>query len=257
MAMASTSEDSSARPMISLFTLLILESSSQWVKWSRDIKDYLTMTGFGDLLTRNASLSKQSTLSAETWEAKKEFWTAKQERTCAVIRNRLGYNVRKSVKLLATIATILNKIELRFRPTGSAVFVSLDREYHEVTLADCTGVMDYAKKLRKAKNKLLKLDSSCKIGEPHFVHKFLSGLSTRYEIFLATFSQTHSLIGTTAADGIAAVTAVTFDEAVMAAEKEEQRMKHQEEPKSAYIGTGTKTNPDQVTLNVAYCTHCH
>ena len=97
--MASTSEDSSARPMISLSTLPILESSSQWVKWSRDIKDYLTMTGFGDLLARNASLPEQGTLSAETWEAKKESWTAKQERACAVIRNRLGYNARESVKL--------------------------------------------------------------------------------------------------------------------------------------------------------------
>ena len=255
--MASSNKESSARPMISLSTLSILESSSQWVKWSRDIKDYLTMTGFGDLLSRNALLPEQGTLSAETWEAKKESWTAKQERAFAVIRNRLGYNARESVKLLTTVATILNKIELRFRPTGSAVFVSLDREYHELTLADCTGVMDYAERLRKAKNELLELDSSCKIGEPHFVHKFLSGLGNGYEIFLATFNQTHSLIKTTAADGVAAVKAVTFDEAVMAAEKEEQRMKHQEEPKSAYIGTGTKANPDQVTLNVPYCTHCH
>ena len=215
------------------------------------------MTGFGDLFARNASLPKQGTLSNETWEAKKESWTIKQERACAVIRNRLGYNTRESVKLLATIVTILNIIKLRFRPTGSAVFVSLDRKYHELTLADCTGVMDYAEKLRKAKNELLELDSSCKIGEPHFVHKFLSGLGTGYEIFLATFSQTHSLIGITAADGVAAIAAVTFDKAVMAAEKEKQRMKHQEEPKSAYIGTGTKTNPDQVTLNVPYCIHCH
>lgn len=44
----------------------------------------------------------------------------------------------------------------------------------------------------------------------------------------------------------------------MAAEKEEQRMKHQEEAKpAAYIGAATKTNPDHVTLNVPYCTHCH
>lgn len=100
--------------MISLFTLPILESSSQWVKWSRGIKDYLTMTGFGDLLARNASFPKQGTLSAETWEAKKESWTAKQERACAVIRNRLGYNARKSVKLFSTVATILSKIEFRF-----------------------------------------------------------------------------------------------------------------------------------------------
>ncbi len=58
--------------MISLFTLSILESSSQWVKWSRDIKDYLTITGFGDLLTQNALLPEQSTLSTETWKAKKK-----------------------------------------------------------------------------------------------------------------------------------------------------------------------------------------
>ena len=72
------------------------------------------MTRFGDLLAQNASLPEQGTLSAETWEAKKESWTAKQERACAVIRNRLGYNACKSIKLLVTVATILSKIKLRF-----------------------------------------------------------------------------------------------------------------------------------------------
>lgn len=222
------------------------------------MKDYLTMTGFGDLLTRNALLPDKGTLTDEAWDLKKEIWTTKQERACAVIRNRLGYNARESIKSLTTVATILTKIESRFRPTGSAVFISLDREYHELTLSHCTGVMDYAERLRKAKNELLELDASCKIGEPHFVHKFLSGLGSGFEIFLATFSQTHSLIPTAAGDGNAAITAVTFDEAVMAAEKEEQRMKQAEAPKTAYIGAkvGTKTNPDQVTLNVPYCTHC-
>ncbi len=117
--------------------------------------------------------------------------------------------------------------------------------------------MDYIEKLRKAKNRLLELDSSCKIGESHFVHKFLSRLGIGYEIFFAKFSQTYSLIGTTSADGVTAVATVMFDKAVMAAKKEELRMKHQEEPKSAYIGIGTKTNPDQVTLNVLYFTHRH
>lgn len=255
--MASAGDDTGARPVISLSTLSVLESSSQWVKWCRDIKDYLTMTGFGDLLVRNALPPKQGTLTTELWKTKKESSTAKQERACAVIRNRLGYNARESVQTLSTVATILSKIELRFRPTGSAVFISLDREYHELTLADCTGVMDYAEKLLKAKNELLELDPSCKIGEPHFVHKFLSGLGSGYEIFLATFSQTHSLIATKAGDGVAAITAVTFDEVVMAAEKEEQRMKHLEEPRSAYIETGNAANPNQTTLNVPYCIHCH
>lgn len=117
--------------------------------------------------------------------------------------------------------------------------------------------MDYAKKLWKVKNKLFELNLSYKIGRSYFVHRFLSRLGTGYEIFFATFSQIHSLIKTTAADGITAVAAITLDEAVMAAKKEKQRMKYQEKPKSAYIRTGTKTNPDQVTFNVPYFTHCH
>ena len=124
------------------------------------------------------------------------------------------------------VATILSKIELRFWPIGSVVFVFLDREYHKLTLADCTGVMNYTKKLQKAKHKLLKLDSSYKIKELHFVHKFLSGFSTGYKIFLAMFSQTHSLIETTAANKITVVIAVIFNKAEMAAEKEEQQMKY-------------------------------
>lgn len=50
----------------------------------------------------------------------------------------------------------------------------------------------------------------------------------------------NSLIPSAAREGVASVAAVTFDEAVMAAEKEEQRMKHLEEPKAAYIGTGAR-----------------
>lgn len=202
------------------------------------------MTRFDDLFAQNRSLPEQGAFSAETWEAKKKSWTAKQERACVVIRNRLEYNAYKSVKLLATVATILSKIELWFQSTGSAVFISFNREYHELTLVDCTRVMDYAKKLQKAKNKLLKLNSLCKIGEPYFVHKLLSGLSTGYKIFLATFSQTHSLIRRTVVNRVVAIAAVTFDKTVMAAEKEEQQMKYPEKLKSAYIRTGTKTNLD-------------
>lgn len=95
------------------------------------------------------------------------------------------------------------------------------------------------------------------MGELHFVYKFLSKLGTKYEIFFAIFSQTHSLIETTAADRTAAVVAVTFDEAVIVAKNEKQQIKQQEKLKSDYIGTGTKTNPDQVMLNISYCTYCH
>ena len=145
------------------------------------------------MFIRNATEPTQGTPTAELWKAKKEAWFAKQERACAVINNRLGYNGREAVKDLTTVARIIAKVETRFRPSGSAVFTALDREYNELSLSDCNNIMDFAEKLRKAKNELLELDASCKIGEPHFIHKFLSSLGPSFDIFRATFSQTQSL----------------------------------------------------------------
>ena len=85
--------------------------------------------------------------------------------------------------------------------------------------------MDFAEKLRKAKNELLPLHSSCKIGEPHFIHKFLSSLGPSFDIFYGTFSQTLSLLPIKATDETVNTAAVTFDETVIAAKKEEQRLK--------------------------------
>lgn len=152
------------------------------------------MTRYGDMFVQNATEPIQGTLTAELCEAKKEAWFAKQERASAVINNRLGYNGREAVKGLSTVAEIIAKVEAHFRPSGSAVFTALDREYNELSLSDFNNVMDFAEKFRKAKNELLELDSSCKIGEPHFIHKFLSSLGPSFDIFCATFSQTHSLL---------------------------------------------------------------
>lgn len=67
------------------------------------------------------------------------------------------------------------------------------------------------KNIEKPKTSFLNSTHSCKIWEPNFVRKFLSEVGIGFEIFLATFSQTHRLIGITASDGVAAVVAITFD----------------------------------------------
>lgn len=152
--------------------------------------------------------------------------------------HRLGYNARSAVEDLTTVSTILDKVKTRFRPTGSAVFSSLDRRYQELTLSDCENVMDFAEKLRQARNELLKLDATCKIGDPHFVHKFLNDLGPCFEIFLTTFNQTHSLIPLAASENQLAIRAVTFDEAVMAADKEEKRMMAVEDQSSKTVAFG-------------------
>lgn len=68
------------------------------------------MTGYRDMFVRNATEPIQGTLTVELWETKKEAWLAKQERACAVINNRLGYNGREAVKNLSTVAEIIAKV---------------------------------------------------------------------------------------------------------------------------------------------------
>lgn len=97
--------------------------------------------------------------------------------------------------------------------------------------------MNYGQKFRKTKNKLLKLDSLYKIGESHFVNKFLSRLDTRYEIFFAMFNQTHSLIEITAVNKIVVVAVVIFDKAIIAAKKKNSKWNTKKNPNLPTLGS--------------------
>ncbi len=77
--------------------------------------------------------------------------------------------------------------------------------YKELSFSDCDNIIDFAKKLRKAKNKLLELDASCRIGKLHFIHKFLSSLGLSFD------SQTHSLLPIKASDDIVSTAMVAFN----------------------------------------------
>jgi hypothetical protein len=233
-----------------------LESTTGWVKFNREMRDYLTMNGFGDLFGRNKAMPERGSLTVTAYDAKKENWFDKQERACAAVRSRLGYNAREEVKGATVLENLFTGLQKRFRPTGSAVFQHLDRRYHELSLDGCSGISDFAEKLREARTELLELDSTCTIGEPHFVNKFLTGLGSNFDVFLTSFYQTHSLIPERHGENEITVKAVTFEEAVMAAEKEEQSLKIRDE-KVAYLangGRGGSGNGD--AKEVPWCTHC-
>lgn len=189
------------------------------------MKDYFTMTGYGDIFIWNVTKLTYGTLITELWEAKKEAWFVKQECACTIINNCLGYNGFKVVKGLTTITKIIAKVEIRFWPYGNTVFIALNREYNKLSLFNCNNIIDFAIKLRKAKNKLLELDASCKIDKLHFIYKFLSSVGLSFDIFYATFSQTQSLLLIKTTDRIVSTMAVIFDKTVMVAEKKEQRLK--------------------------------
>ena len=104
-------------------------------------------------------------------------------------------------------------MEDAFKPSRTAVFLHFKQQYRDLSLANCTGVLDFVTKLRRARAELLNLGEDCKIGDPHF-YDFLFGLGSDYYNFVSNFTTMYDL-----------TKAVTFDLAVMLAEREEIRLK--------------------------------
>ncbi|KAL5583887.1 hypothetical protein FOVSG1_015394 [Fusarium oxysporum f. sp. vasinfectum] len=129
-------------------TIPKLEQTSQWLTWKREMLDLLDMCGYGDLLTRNAQPPTEGNDLATQIEA----WRSRQDRACGAIRSRLGYNARVFTTGISTAQGMINHLETRYRPVGSAIFQELDRRYQELTLESCDSVMEYANKLRQNHN---------------------------------------------------------------------------------------------------------
>jgi hypothetical protein len=214
----------------SLSKIAVLESPSDYIKWEREITDYLAMNGYIDLRGRNKSPPTAVGADDTTLPARLELWYTRQERAVGIVMNRCGTNARAEIEALSPVDAepvlrledCLQAIKQRFLPRGSAIFQQLDRNYSQLTLDQCKDVSDFAARLRKARNEIHELDEDCRIGKCFFVNKFLSGLTPAYSTFLTAFYQTHRLIPERDDTGIVTKEAVTFDEAVIAAEKEEQ-----------------------------------
>jgi hypothetical protein len=121
-------------------TILKLEQTSQWLTWKREMLDLLDMCGYGDLLTRNA----QPPTEGNDLVTQIEAWRSRQNRACGAIRSRLGYNARVFTTGILTAQGMINHLETRYRPVGSAIFQELDRKYQDLTLESCDSVMEYA-----------------------------------------------------------------------------------------------------------------
>lgn len=109
--MAASGGSDLIQTMVLLSSIPALESSTVWIKWNREIRDYLIMAGFRNLLTRQATSPLQGDLTVEAWNKKKDLRTEKQERAYAAICNRLGYNARSAIEDLITVSTIVAKVK--------------------------------------------------------------------------------------------------------------------------------------------------
>jgi len=214
----------------------LLEGPNNWLRWERQMTEFLGFSGFARYLAGRPDAVEPREVEGESAKEKatrRETWEQNQDKAIWTILSRCGANAKavleggEGEQMVTRVAAAFELLRARFRPTGSAVFQNLHQEYKNITLDTCKGtVSDFAERLRKAKSELEALDTSVKIAEPFFVDHFLSGLNNNYATFLATFHQTHSLIAKRKADNSIETAAVSFEEAVQAAERFEQGLKN-------------------------------
>lgn len=267
-----------------------LEGSTQWFQWNQDIMDHLRLTGYGELLSggpeaqipvpeialtaeaRNAGAAAEANgqgpldvaratvkgVAAET--TRLERWSSRQLIARAAIKNRLQFNPRTDIEdpRFYAVALILQELEERYRAMGSITFQRLDSKFNELTLANCTSVSDFSEQLGKTRLEILALDSTCTISNPKYVNKFLQGLGPAYSTFLLGFYLNHSLLPKW--DAIKKITqpAVTFEQAVIAAKREEESQRVEDRrmataAMSARKGTEQGTVLEQPRVR---CTRC-
>ena len=224
---------------VSLSTIRLLESAENWLQWDQEIWDYLIISGYNDLLTRNTIIPAATGTSAAAQlahEAKIEAWQDKQDRARAAIRYRCGYNARTLIAQCTTALEALTILESNFRPYGSGVFTELCKRFYKLTLADCKSVTDYAERFRKVRNELILLHPTLTLPEPFVVQKFLHGLGPAYDMFQSTFNQAHNILPQMPVEGEAPQLPVTFDITALKAINKEWQIASQEEERTPAQG---------------------
>lgn len=110
---------------------------------------------------------------------------------------------------------MLDTIANNYKPKGSGLYTELMRQLLSITIKPEGGVRQYEKDFRKVNAEIADLDSRSVLPESFLIQLFLMGLGDSFEVFMTTYTQTHTLFGDNA---------VRFDEVTYAAVNEERRI---------------------------------
>ncbi|KAK9439706.1 Integrase, catalytic core [Metarhizium brunneum] len=218
-----------------------LESPDQYIEWNRQITDFLSTHNYGRLF--NALKEPPVKLQSDTereYANVLERWEEKQDNACNCVRATLGYNAREIVKPTTDkpfnrLHEVLETIEENYKPTGSANYQEMDRNYHELSLENCEGVMNFASKLQEANNQLLAINSTLGYNTPQLVNKFLIGLGDNFSAFRTTFYQTHQLIPEMDKKGKIKTPGVSWGTTIREAQHFEKNQKAEEQAKVSLL----------------------
>ncbi|CAK7275416.1 hypothetical protein SEPCBS119000_006682 [Sporothrix epigloea] len=230
-----------------LTAIPVLENSTQWFPWIKKVTIYLKMHGYDDLLHRDKDQPElEPGERQQAYSKRLREWEKLQVKACACVSDRLGVSASGLIEDdPENVGRRLDKLRARYQPQGATVYNNLFRRYVFMRLSSCTGVNDYAQKLRQAREEIQGIDKSITICDSMFLQQFVIGLGPEYGTFLSAFQQNHSLYPIRDVNNPDIITkpAITFEALVMLVEREEQLQKQNvtEVEELAFL---TKTVPD-------------
>ena len=152
----------------------------------------------------------------------------KRRYAATTFKSRCGPEARDLVDSETDPEKILQILEDRYNPVDSGRYSDLLRELHSITMGTMS-VTDYTKAWRDVKAKIDRMGKENSIAEPHLIHLYLFNLSPAFDTFLATYLQTHTVIG---------VGRISFDQVANATRLEERRLASSEERITLFAGRG-------------------
>jgi hypothetical protein len=166
-----------------------------------EVGDQLGMSGYRDLLyDEKTQPDNVDNLPEHEYQLEIRMWRKSQLRACAAIRFCLGETAKAYIKDKDTVSECMDCLEkkysYRYLPgrQKNLVFRRIMGQYHNLTLADCSNVRDFANQLYVIRSSLKLLDDSYALGEPHWIDKFLTSLGPDFNEFLIGFYMNHTLI---------------------------------------------------------------
>ena len=106
-----------------------------------------------------------------------------------IIRQRLNYVNRQFIKKHnGNPQTMLNVIDVYYKPTSSELYIELVRQLHSINISPEGNVRQYEKDFHKVNVEIINLNDSLSLPESYLIQFFLIRLDKAYDVFMIIYT---------------------------------------------------------------------
>lgn len=232
----------------------VLETQKDWEVWSDKIRNQLATHGFSAMIKTKDPVNPEGELHYDPadWTKYVREFRDKQERALGVIKDKCCYNAKDLIKECTTPLDALEILEKNYSLSGDGEFKTLIEEWNQLTIQS-EGVNAYGSEVRRLWNRFTQIHSKVTQDECFAVMKFITGLSSEFDMWQTTFMQTHNILPKTTG-GV--TVQVTLADAIADAERFHHIQKASSES-HMFAGRRPKAQPHQPREKCKHCKRPH